>query len=190
MLDELLRRSVLLAIPILSVIMLVPSLFLVTHAQEISPVQQVTQSGVTMKFWFSPSSPKINDYTTLMFSMINSTTGELVQNYVGSITIGNVAGFTGGSGYYNFSQIAVPNGNFSVNYAFPNDGTFPVFFRADYPTSINGSSGLITVGVFQVFVPAQTPPIDNTMIYVGIVVAAAAIGGTIVFMKRKKPTNQ
>ncbi len=185
-----LRRSVLLVIPILSGILLVPSLFLVAHAQETSPVQQVTQSGVTMKFWFSPSSPKINDYTTLMFSMINSTTGEQVQNYVGSITIGNVAGFTGGSGYYNFSQIVVPNGNFSVSYAFPNDGTFPVFFRADNPTSINGSSGLITVGVFQVFVPAQTPPIDNTMIYVGIVVAAAAIGGTVFLMKRKKPTNQ
>lgn len=166
------------------------SLFLVAHAQETSPVQQVTKSGVTMKFWFSPSSPKINDYTTLMFSMTNATTGKQVQNYVGSITIGNVAGFTGGSGYYNFSQIIVPNGNFSVNYAFPNDGTFPVFFRADHPTSISGSSGLITVGVFQVFVPAQTPPIDNTMIYVGIVVAAGAIGGTVIFMKRKKPASQ
>ncbi|MDE1817572.1 MAG: hypothetical protein KGI19_03090 [Thaumarchaeota archaeon] len=171
--------------------MLVSSLFLVAHAQETSPVQQVTQSGVTMKFWFSPPSPKINDYTTLMFSMTNSTTGELVQNYVGSITIGNVAGFTGGSGYYNFSQIAVPNGNFSVSYAFPNDGTFPVFFRADYPTPIHGSSSLITVGTFQVFVPVQAPtPIDNTMIYIGAVVAAAAIGGTVFLMKRKKPANQ
>ncbi|HJW20702.1 MAG TPA: hypothetical protein VJ571_09135 [Candidatus Nitrosotalea sp.] len=189
MLDELLRRSVLLVIPILSGILFASPLFLVAHAQETSPVQQVTQSGVTMQFSFSPSSPKINDYTTLMFSMINSTTGKQVQNYIGSITIGNVAGFTGGSGYYNFSKIAVTNGNFSVNYAFPNDGTFPVFFRADYPTSSYGSSGLITVGVFQVFVPAQAPPIDNTMIYVGIVVAAGAIGGTIIFMKRKKPSS-
>lgn len=181
-------RPILLIIPILSGIVLASSLFLVAHAQETSPVQQVTQSGVTMKFWFSPSSPKINDYTTLMFSMTNSTTGELVQNYVGSITIGNVAGFTGGSGYYNFSKIVVTNGNFSVNYAFPNDGIFPVFFRADYPTPIYGSSSLITVGTFQVIVPPQTPPIDNTMIYVGIGIAiTVGVVAAVIIMNKRKP---
>ncbi|MDE1873245.1 MAG: hypothetical protein KGH99_07195, partial [Thaumarchaeota archaeon] len=183
-------KSVLLVISILSVTLMVPSLFSTAHAQENSPMQQVTQSGVTMQFTYSPSSPKINDYTTLMFSMINSTTGKQVQNYVGSVTIGNVVGFTGGSGYYNFSKITVTNGTFSVSYAFPNDGVFPVFFRADHSTPIYGSGSLITVGVFKVIVPPQASSSDdNTMIYVVIGVAVAAGGGTvIVIIKKRKPT--
>lgn len=164
------------------------SLVPVAHAQENSPVQQVTQNGVTMQFEYSPSSPTINNYTTFMFSMINSTTGRPVQNYVGSVTIGNVIGFTGGSGYYNFSKITVPNGSFSVNYTFPNDGIFPVIFRADYPTPIHGSRSLIAIGVFKVIVPPpQILPTDNTLIYVGIGIAVAAGGGAaIVIMKKRK----
>lgn len=123
------------------------------HAQENSQVQQMTQNGVIMQFEYSPSSPTITDYTALMFSMTNSTTGKPVQNYVGSIIIGNMAGFTGGSGYYNFSKVTVTNGSFSVNHVFPNDGIFPVFFRSDYPTSIHGESSLIAIGTFKVIVP-------------------------------------
>ena len=162
------------------------------HAQESSPLQQVTQNGVTMQFEYSPSNPTINDYTTLMFSVINSTTGRPVQNYVGSVTVGNVVGFTGGSGYYNFSKITVTNSSFSVNYAFPNDGLFPIFFRADYPTSIYGPGSPIAIGEFKVIVPPpQVIPSDNTMIYVGIGVAAAVGGGiaAVIVMKRK-PTTQ
>ncbi|HJT10737.1 MAG TPA: hypothetical protein VJ771_08135 [Candidatus Nitrosotalea sp.] len=159
------------------------------HAQESSPLQQATQNGVTMQFQYSPPSPTINDYTTLMFSVINSTTGKLIQNYAGSVTVGNVAGFTGGSGYYNFSKIAVTNGSFSVNYAFPNDGLFPIFFRADYPTSIYGPDSPIAIGEFKVIVPPpQVIPTDNTMIYVGIGIAAAVGGGvTVVIIMKRKP---
>ena len=161
------------------------------HAQESSPLQQVTQNGVTMQFQYSPPNPTINDYTTLMFSVINSTTGKPVQNYVGSVTVGNVVGFTGGSGYYNFSKIAVTNGSFSVNYAFPNDGLFPIFFRADYPTSIYGPGSPIAIGEFKVIVPPpQVIPTDNTMIYVGIGIAAAAGGVVAVIMMKRKPTTQ
>ena len=170
---------------------MIASLLPVVHAQDNSPVQQITQNGVIMQFEYSPSSPTINNYTTFMFSMINSTTGIPVQNYVGSVTIGNSAGFAGGSGYYNFSKIEVPNGSFTVNYTFPNDGIFPVFFRADYPTAIYGSGSLIAIGSFKVIVPPpQLLPSDNTMIYVGIGIAVAVGGGvTIVIMKKKKPVT-
>ncbi len=180
---------VLLAIPAMGIILV----FHPVHALEFSPVQNVTQNGVTMQFEYSPPSPSIDNYTTLIFYMINDTTGQPVQNYVASVTVSNVAGFTGGSGYYNFSKISVTNGrSFSVNYAFPNDGLFPIFFRADYPTSIYGPGAPIAIGEFKVLVPPpQVLPSggDNTWLYVGIGIAAAAGGAAVVILMRKKPVT-
>ncbi|MDE1830508.1 MAG: hypothetical protein KGI25_09315 [Thaumarchaeota archaeon] len=177
-------------VSLLFVIYIIPSLVSEAHAQETSPVQQVTQNGATLQFSYSPSSPAINGFTTLEFSVINATTGKMVQNYVASVTVSNVVGFTGGSGYYNFSKITVTNGSFSVNYAFPNDGLFPVFFRADYPTSEYGPGSPIAIGEFKVIVPPpQVGPSDSTTIYVGIGIAVAAGGGAaVVIMMKRKPS--
>lgn len=149
-------------------------------------VQQFAQNGVIMQFRYVPSSPIINNYTTLMFNVINSTDGKPVE-YVAFVTIGNVVGFTGGSGHYNFSNIMVTDGRFSVNYAFPNDGLFPVYFRANYPTSAYGPDSPIAIGEFKVVVPAPSVlPGDNTFVYVGIGAAAAAgCAVAVVIMKRK-----
>jgi hypothetical protein len=156
-----------------------------------SPVQQIQQNGITMQFSYYPSSPVINDYTNLTFNVVNTTTGVPMQNFVASVTVSNVVNFTGGSGYYNFSSITVPNGTFSVNYAFPNDGLFPVFLRVNYPTLIYGPNSPIAIGEFKVFVPVQNaiPSNDNTFIYVGIAIAAAGAGAGIVIMQKRKPKN-
>ena len=153
-----------------------------------SSVQNITQNGVTMQFDYSPSMPIINNYTQLSFNLINTTTGNPVKNYVASVTIGNVVGFTGGSGYYNFSKIAISNGNFSVNYAFPNDGLFPVYFRADYPTSAYGPGAPIAIGEFKVIVPAPSvlPSDSNTIIYIGIGIAAVGGGVAVMLMQKRK----
>lgn len=159
------------------------------HAQlQNNTVQQVTQNGVIMQFDYSPSSPIINNYTQLSFNVINSTTGRPLREYIASVTVGNVVGFTGGSGYYNFSKIAVPNGNFTVSYAFPNDGLFPVFFRADYPTSAYGPGAPIAIGEFKVIVPAPSvlPSDSNTIIYIGIGIAAVGGGVAVVLMQKRK----
>ncbi|GEM_PF-1926628 len=155
-----------------------------------SPIQQETQNGATMQFYYSPSKPTINSYTTLTFSLVNASTGRPVENFVGFVTVGSVVNYTGGSGYYNFSSIQVTNGTLSVNYAFPNDGLFPVFFRANYPTSAFGPGSPIAIGEFKVIVPPpQVLPSDNTMIFVGIGVAAAAGGGVVaVIIMRRKPS--
>ncbi|MGI0047892.1 MAG: hypothetical protein ACREBB_12030, partial [Nitrosotalea sp.] len=158
------------------------------HAQiQNETVQQMTQNGVIMQFDYSPSSPIINNYTQLSFNVINTTTGEPLKNYIASVTVGNVVGFTGGSGYYNFSKIAVQNGNFTVRYAFPNDGLFPVYFRADYPTSAYGPGAPIAIGEFKVIVPAPSLfPSDSTMIYIVIGIAAVGVGVAIVVIQKRK----
>jgi len=155
-----------------------------TYAQlEGSPVQTYgPEHGLTMQFSYNPANPTINGFTTFTFNVLNSTAQKPLQNFVASVIVGNVVNFTGGSSYYNFSKITVPNGNFSVNYAFPNDGTFPVYLRVDTPTTIS-------VARFQVFVPPPSvvPGNDFTMIYVGIAIAAAGAGVGIMMMLRKKP---
>ena len=75
------------------------------------------------------SSPIINGYTNLTFNVINTTTGKSLQNFIASVTVSNVVNFTGGSDYYNFSNINVPDGNLSVRYAFPNDRLSSIFAR-------------------------------------------------------------
>ena len=180
------------AIPILLVLLIATLHVLPANAQvEGSAVQQIQQNGIAMQFSYYPSSPAINDYTNLTFNVLNTTTGKPLQNFVASVTVSNVVNFTGGSGYYNFSSINVPNGTFSVSYAFPNDGLFPVFLRVNYPTANFGPNSPIAIGEFKVFVPVQNPvpTNDNTFIYVGIAIAAAGAGAGIVLMQKRKPKN-
>jgi hypothetical protein len=180
------------AIPILLVLFIATLHVLPANAQVGgSAVQQIQQNGIAMQFSYYPSSPVINDYTNLTFNVLNTTTGKPLQNFVASVTVSNVVNFTGGSGYYNFSSINVRNGTFSVSYAFPNDGLFPVFLRVNYPTANYGPNSPIAIGEFKVFVPVQNPiqTNDNTFIYVGIAIAAAGAGAGIVLMQKRKPKN-
>ena len=143
--------------------------------------QQESPHGIIMQFSYYPASPVINNFTTFQFNVLNSTTNNPLQNYVATVIVGNVVGFTGGSSYFNFSKIQVQNGNFSVNYSFPNDGTFPVYLRVDTTKNID-------VARFQVIVPPPTNVFssgDNTIIY-GVAIAAAGTGvGMVMILKRK-----
>jgi len=74
----------------------------------------------------------------------------------------------------------VQNGDFTVDYLFPDDGTHQVLLRLDRNDSINLAS-------FQVFVPHQSPPslLDyqaNLIIGIGILAAAGTI--TILILKK------
>lgn len=171
---------------LLSITAIVIGLHTAQAQLESSPVQNYgPEHGMMMQFSYSPAKPTINGFTTLTFNVLDSTTQKPLQNFVASVTVGTVVNFTGGSSYYNFSKITVPNGNFSVNYAFPNDGTFPVYLRVDTPTTIS-------IARFQVFVPPvnAVPSNDYTMIYVGIAIAAAGAGAGIVMMQRRKTNTK
>jgi hypothetical protein len=58
---------------------------------------------------------------------------------------------TNGQRLFKFQNITVQNGDFSVYYIFPDDGTHQVLLRIDRKDSIRLAS-------FQVFVPHQSPP--------------------------------
>jgi hypothetical protein len=183
-------------VSILLVILTIGALFLPhnAHAQLVaSPVQQLSMNGIIMQFNYYPQSPTITNYTTLSFNVLNSTTNKTLQNFIASVTVENVAGFTGGSGYYNFSKMNVIGGNFSVKYTFPNDGLFPIILRVDNPATSYSPSSPIAITQFKVIVPVQNPiSNDNTtMIYIGIAVAAAGVGaGIVIIQKRKAKVNR
>jgi hypothetical protein len=104
-----------------------------------------TGNNLEIKFGYSPEKPIIDAFTKLEFSVTNLKTGEHVQNFIAHITV------TNGQRLFKFQNITVQNGDFSVYYIFPDDGTHQVLLRIDRNDSIRLAS-------FQVFVPHQSPP--------------------------------
>ena len=72
-------------------------------------------------------------------------TGEHMKDFVARVVV------TNGQRLFKFENITVPNGDFSVKYIFPDDGTHQVILRVD-------SNHLVELASFQVFVPHQSPP--------------------------------
>lgn len=104
-----------------------------------------TANNLEVKFRYSPEKPIIDAFTKLEFSITNLKTGEHIQNFTAHVTV------TNGQRLFKFQNITVQNGDFSVDYIFPDDGTHQVLLRIDRKDSIRLAS-------FQVFVPHQSPP--------------------------------
>ena len=92
-----------------------------------------------------PEKPIIDTFTNLGFSVTNLRTGDHSAEGIAQVTV------TNGQRLFKFNNVSVQNGDFSVDYLFPDDGTHQVLLRLDKSDSINLAS-------FQVFVPHQTPP--------------------------------
>jgi hypothetical protein len=85
---------------------------------------------------------------------------------------------------FKFENITVPNGDFSVKYIFPDDGTHQVILRVD-------SNHLVELASFQVFVPHRSPPslsssgYDMINIIIAIIlIAAVRLIVTLILKKR------
>ena len=102
--------------------------------------------GVKILFTYQPERPIIDTFTKLEFSVINSTNNEKLKDFDARVVV------TNGQRLFKFENISVPNGDFSVEYIFPDDGTHQVLTRIDKGTSVRVLSS------FNVFVPHQAPP--------------------------------
>ena len=117
---------------------------------KISKVQEWTneREGTVIKFAYKPDRPIIDTFTELLFSVENLTTGEHIKDYLTRVVV------TNGQRLFKFENISVFNGDFSVKYLFPDDGTHQVITRIyskDDPINLG-------IGSFSVFVPHQSPP--------------------------------
>ena len=110
--------------------------------------QQITsqKDNVKILFTYEPEKPIIDAFTKLKFSVINLTTSEHVEDFLARVVV------TNGQRLFKFENITVPNGNFSVDYIFPDDGTHQVITRISKNTTIQ------ILASFNVFVPHQAPP--------------------------------
>lgn len=134
-----------------------------------------TKDNIQIEFGYLPEIPIIDAFTNLAFSITNLQTGEHSPEGIAQVTV------TNGQRLFKFQNVSVQNGDFSVDYLFPDDGTHQVLLRLDRNESISLAS-------FQVFIPHQTPPnpLSDSQ---NSIIAMALLGGVAVitiYMIRKK----
>lgn len=104
------------------------------------------RDNVKILFTYQPERPIIDTFTKLEFSVINLTSNENLKNFDARVVV------TNGQRLFKFENISVPNGNFSVEYIFHDDGTHQVLTRIDKGSAVR------VLASFNVFVPHQAPP--------------------------------
>ena len=111
-----------------------------------SKVQEITDNsyGIKIQFTYEPEKPIIDTFTKLYFS-VQDLEGNHFKDVKASVVV------TNGQRLFKFQNITVTDGDFYVEYIFPDDGTHQVITRIDTKTRIIPAS-------FSVFVPHQAPP--------------------------------
>jgi hypothetical protein len=106
------------------------------------------RDGVKILFTYQPERPIIDTFTRLEFSVINLTSNENLKDFDARV----VVTLPDGQRLFRFENITVPDGDFSVEYIFPDDGTHQVITRIDKGIDVQ------VLASFNVFVPHQAPP--------------------------------
>ena len=104
------------------------------------------KDAVRILFTYQPERPIIDTFTKLEFSVINMTNNENLKDFDARVVV------TNGQRLFKFENITVPDGDYSVEYLFPDDGTHQVITRIDKGADVQ------VLASFNVFVPHQAPP--------------------------------
>ena len=157
------------------------------HIKESKIQEWVDKSkNIKIQFAYSPEKPIIDTFTELKFSVQDLETGEHIKDFDARAVV------TNGQRLFKFENITVADGDFSVKYLFPDDGTHQVLTRIN-------TNNTILLASFSVFVPHQSPPsllnpFSNTPgqqnenehltnIIITIVISIAVLTLTIVMIK-------
>jgi hypothetical protein len=125
-----------------------PSVTLSSYAHINDPdVQELIdrQKNIKIQFDYSPDKPIIDTFTQLQFSVQNLTNDQHITDFDARVVV------TNGQRLFKFENITVADGDFSVKYLFPDDGTHQVLTRIN-------TNNTILLASFSVFVPHQSPP--------------------------------
>ena len=158
------------------------------HIKESKVQEWIDKSkNIKIQFAYSPEKPIIDTFTELKFSVQDLETGEHIKDSDARIVV------TNGQRLFKFENITVADGDFSVKYLFPDDGTHQVLTR------INTNNSILLVS-FSVFVPHQSPPsllnpFSNTPgqqndnghlinIVITIIISMAVLSLTIIMIKK------
>ena len=158
------------------------------HIKESKVQEWIDKSkNIKIQFAYSPEKPIIDTFTELKFSVQDLETGEHIKNFDVRVVV------TNGQRLFKFENITVAEGDFSVKYLFPDDGTHQVLTR------INTNNSILLAS-FSVFVPHQSPPSllnpfpntpgqqnENehlTNIIITVIISIAVLTLTIVMIKK------
>ncbi len=149
------------------------------------------KDDVKILFTYQPERPVIDTFTKLEFSVINLTKNENLKDFDARVVV------TNGQRLFKFENISVPDGDFSVEYLFPDDGTHQVITRVDKGATVQ------VLASFNVFVPHQAPPnllnpfpnaseseIESITRLLIVVISFAIIIVVVIMLKKGKGRNK
>jgi hypothetical protein len=143
------------------------------------------QNNIKIQFGNTPKTPIVDAKTQLKFLVQNMTNSKNVNDLHARVVI--TTNSSGQMRIFKFENISSSNGNFNVNYFFPDSGVYQVMTRIDM------NNGLSTLGSFKVDVPFQpfgtfTAPTYSFMLIIiaGIIIAIAAVSLLLVLQRRQR----
>ena len=107
------------------------------------------EQNLKIQFAYQPQKPVLDQPTELKFVVQNLKTGDYLKNLVANILVTHNS--SGQFSNFKFSNITVPNGQFSVKYLFQDTGIFEIITR------LSGKE-IAALGAFKVIVPLQPYP--------------------------------
>ena len=110
------------------------------------------QSNTKVQFTYSPEKPLVSGFTELKFNIKDSKRGTQLTDVFAKVTIIGVLPEKLPLKSY---SIRSPNGNFSLEYQFPLEGTYQILVKVDSKYSA------LTLASFKVFVPFRPMGIIN-----------------------------
>ena len=141
-------------------------------------------NNIRIQFNYLPQNPVVDSTTKMNFVVQNLTTSANLKNLLARVVV------TNGQRFFKFDNITIPNGNFTVQYLFPDTGTYQVIARVDdFSSSIKNFS---TLSSFQVPVSIQLMGPDNTLITISVV-SILIVGGILLyflFLSRGRKENK
>lgn len=122
------------------------TLFSYAHINDLNVQEWIDKNkNIKIQFDYLPDKPIIDTFTELQFSVQDLETEQHLKDFDARVVV------TNGQRLFKFENITVSDGDFSVKYIFPDDGTHQVLLR------VNTNNSIILTS-FSVFVPHQSPP--------------------------------
>jgi hypothetical protein len=137
------------------------------------------ENNAKIIFTYNPENPIIGKSTKLLFSLQDLCTGDEIKKGLRARII-----ITNGQDILKITNSTFADGNFSINYAFPDSGSYQVISKID-------TKNITELASFNVFVPPQglsssSKSFVNLMLYYVIPITASAAGTTIYLSQKKK----
>jgi hypothetical protein len=136
-------------------------------------------SGIGINFAYSPAKPVVDSPTELRFIVHDLKSGIKFKDLVAHVSI--TSNSSGQERTFKFSNITAPNGDFLLEYIFPDYGTYQVI------ASVRPNTSAVALASFPITIPVPTASTLSPTVPMGIVIIIVGIVAlTVVIVKIKK----